>query len=305
MTFERGLLDILMFDSILVPTDGSDHALEAAEHGAALARVFKADLHVVSAVDIQTAVGPFNAGGLEPEIRARLQADAEEKITAVTEAIALPGSVQTDILTGNAVTEILAYCEDNGIDLIVMGTHGRTGVKRYVAGSVTEAVVRKAEVPVLTVRATDQNHVDTYSDILVPTDGSEFAAAAVEPALEIAATFDARVHALHVVDLGDVAFSADYTLPTELINHLQEEGEAATEELAARARDAGVDAVTEVLTGYPAREILDYAEENDIDMIAMGTAGRTGLSRFVLGSTTERVIRHAEMPVLAVNAREK
>ena len=295
-----------MFDSILVPTDGSDHALEAAEHGAALARAFEADLHVVSAVDMQTAVGPFNAGGLEPEIRARLQADAEEKVTAVTEAVEVPAGVRTDVLIGNAVTEILAYCEDNGMDLIVMGTHGRTGVKRYVAGSVTEAVVRKAEVPVLTVRATDQSReTDTYSDILVPTDGSKFAAAAVEPALEVAAAFDARVHAIHVVDLGDVAFSADYSPPTELIDHLQEEGEAATDEIAARAREAGVDAVTDVLTGYPAREILDYAEENDIDMIAMGTAGRTGLSRFVLGSTTERVIRHADSPVLAVNTREE
>jgi nucleotide-binding universal stress UspA family protein len=187
-----------------------------------------------------------------------------------------------------------------------MGTHGRTGVGRYLAGSVTESVVRHADVPVFTVRATEQSRkTDSYDDILVPTDGSTAATAAVEPACEIAAQFDSRLHALNVVNLGDVATGSEYTLPTDLIDTLEAQGEKVTERIAARARESGVETVTQVVDGFPAADILDYAEENDIDLIVMGTAGRTGLNRFIMGSTTERLIRHADMPVLAVNARDQ
>ncbi|AAV44849.1 universal stress protein (plasmid) [Haloarcula marismortui ATCC 43049] len=295
-----------MFDSILVPTDGSEHATRAAEHGAALARAFSASLHVMAVIDTRTAGGPFSGGDLEDETLDRMTADAEDTVTAITDAVDAAGAIQTTIRTGNPADEICAYRDDHDIDLIAMGTHGRTGVGRYLAGSVTESVVRHADVPVFTVRATEQSRkTDSYDDILVPTDGSTAATAAVEPACEIAAQFDSRLHALNVVNLGDVATGSEYTLPTDLIDTLEAQGEKVTERIAARARESGVETVTQVVDGFPAADILDYAEENDIDLIVMGTAGRTGLNRFIMGSTTERLIRHADMPVLAVNARDQ
>ncbi|WP_434531797.1 universal stress protein [Haloarcula sp. NS06] len=295
-----------MLDSILVPTDGSEHATRAAEHGAALARAFSASLHVMAVIDTRTAGGPFSSGNLDDETLDRMTADAEETVTAITDAVDAAGAIQTTIRTGNPAAEICAYRDDNEIDLIAMGTHGRTGVGRYLAGSVTESVVRQADVPVFTVRATEQSReTDSYDDILVPTDGSTSATAAVEPACEIAAKFDSRVHALNIVNLGDIATGAEYTLPKDLIDTLESQGEKVTERIAARAREAGVETVTQVINGFPAADILDYAEENDIDLIVMGTAGRTGLNRFIMGSTTERLIRHADMPVLAVNARDQ
>lgn len=294
-----------MFDSILVPTDGSECAARAAEHGAALASAFSASLHVLAVIDTRTAGGPFSDGDLEDEILDRMTADAEETMTAITDAVDIAEEIQTTIRKGNPVNEICTYRDDNDVDLIAMGTHGRTGVGRYLAGSVTENVVRQADVPVFTVRATKQSR-DTapYDDILVPTDGSASAAAAVEPACEIAAQFDSRVHALNVVNLGDVATGSEYTLPKDLIDTLESQGETETERVATRAREFGAETVTEVVSGFPASEILDYAAENGIDLIAMGTTGRTGLNRFLMGSTTERIIRHADMPVLAVNARD-
>ncbi|EMA11172.1 universal stress protein [Haloarcula marismortui] len=295
-----------MFDSILVPTDGSEHATRAAEHGAALAHAFSASLHVMAVIDTRTAGGPFSGGDLEDETLDRMTADAEDTVTAITDAVDAAGAIQTTIRTGNPADEICAYRDDHDIDLIAMGTHGRTGVERYLAGSVTESVVRHADVPVFTVRATEQSRkTDSYDDILVPTDGSTAATAAVEPACEIAAQFDSRLHALNVVNLGDVATGSEYTLPTDLIDTLEAQGEKVTERIAARARESGVETVTQVVDGFPAADILDYAEENDIDLIVMGTAGRTGLNRFIMGSTTERLIRHADMPVLAVNARDQ
>ncbi|SFS10124.1 Nucleotide-binding universal stress protein, UspA family [Halomicrobium zhouii] len=294
-----------MIDTVLVPTDGSEHAVRAAEHGVAIAEAFDATLHVLTVVDVRAAAGPFDAGGLREEFLEHLEADAEDSIDAVEAAVDPSQGLQTTVREGDPVDEILDYAADHGIDLIAMGTHGRTGVERYVMGSVTEQVVRRAGVPVLTVRATESSrHAGAYDEVMIPTDGSESADAAVDPALELAARFDARVHAVHVLNVGDADVGVEHANSAALLARLRDHGESAVEAVANRAREAGVDVVTNVDGGYPASGILDYADENDVDCIAMGTAGRTGLNRFLLGSTTERVVRHANVPVLAVNARD-
>lgn len=294
-----------MYDTVLVPTDGSDDALRAAEHGAALARAFDATLHLLHVVDLRAAGGPFDAGGLGEKFRERLRADAGETIDATQAAISLPEGLRTAIEEGPPVRTIHEYADEHDVELVAMGTQGRTGVDRFVAGSVAEGVVRQATVPVLTVRATDRS--DTaggYAEVLLPTDGSDYAARAVGPALAIAERFGARVHVLHVVNPADLPAEAGDTPPVELLERLEAEGKAVTEEIAERVREAGLEAVTSVREGYPAAALLDYAPDREIDLIAMGTAGKTGLNRFLLGSTTERVIRHAPVPVLAVNARD-
>lgn len=292
------------FDTVLVPTDDSEHAVRAAEYAATIARAFDATVHLLTVVDLRTAAGAFSAGGIDKATKSRLEADAEETVVEVSDGIGAATEVQTAVRSGMPVDEILTYRDDNEIDLITMGTHGRTGVSRYVMGSVTEQIVRKASVPVCTVRATERSRtLDACDEILLPTDGSEFAGAAVDPALAVAKQFHARVHVVRIVDVGDIAINSEYTAPEALFERLTEEAETVTESIAARARAAELEAVTHVREGFPATDILEYAEENDIGMIAMGTAGRTGLNRFLLGSTTERVIRHADMPVLAVNIR--
>jgi len=293
-----------MFDTVLVPADGSDHTVRAAEHGAAIAEAFDATLHVITVVDHRAAAGPFDTGGLREEFLDRLEADAEDIVDAVAKAVDASQGLQTAVRRGDPVDEILDYAADHEIDLVAMGTHGRTGVERYVMGSVTEQVVRRAGVPVLSVRVTEASRrADAYDEIMIPTDGSESADAAVEPALELATRFDARVHAVHVLNVGDADVGVEHPESTALLDRLRAHGERAVEGVADRAREAGVDVVTNVDGGYPAAGILEYADANDVDCIAMGTAGRTGINRFLLGSTTERVIRHADVPVLAVNAR--
>ncbi len=295
-----------MYDTVLIPTDGSDHSVRAAEHGHFLAQLFDATVHVINVVDIQGAAGMFDAGGIVQSINDQLIAEGETAIEAVEAVVGERDSVTTAVVKGEPSETILEYADDHDVDVITMGTHGRTGLNRYIAGSVTERVVRLADVPVLTVRATDQSQfVGEYDEVLIPTDGSEPAATAIDHGLAIAQKTAARIHAVNIVDVGDVAASPNYTPPTEVIEHLESEGEAATDRIATHARARGLDAITEVREGFPASDLLDYADEHDIDLITMGTTGRTGLNRYLLGSTTERIIRHAEMPVLAVNAREQ
>lgn len=292
----------MMYDTIIVPTDGSEHAIRAAEHGLSLARGFGATVHVVSAVDVRSAAGLFDAGGVDEEFVERLEAERETAIEAVEAVLREYERVETALVDGDPVSAILEYAAEQDADLIAMGIQGRTGLNRYFSGSVTERVVRLSDIPVLTVRANDRTQVDAeYDDILLPTDGSDAAASAIEHGLAVAGRFDARVHAVHVVDIRNVAASAEYTLPSEVIERFRSRGQTATERIATRAGNAGIDAVTAVPEGSPASELLVYGDENDVDLIAMGTTGRSGLERVLLGSTTERVIRRADMPVLAVN----
>ncbi|EMA56062.1 universal stress protein [Halococcus thailandensis] len=292
-----------MYDTILVPTDGSEHAIRAAEHAHYLARTFDATAHLVSAADIQTAGGMFNAGGVDREFVERIETENEEAIAA-TEAAFEDDAIETAVLRGKPADAIIEYADENDIDLISMGTHGRTGVSRYVAGSVTERVVRRASCPVLTAKAVERSErTGDYEDVLIPTDGSDAASAAIEHGIEIARQASARVHAINIIDIGAITLTPGSSAASELTERFEAEGERATEEIATRAADVDLDTTTGVYEGLPARDLLAYANEHGIDLITMGTTGRTGLNRYLLGSTAERVIRHAEMPVLAVNAR--
>jgi nucleotide-binding universal stress UspA family protein len=294
-----------MYDTLLVPTDGSEHAERAAEHALSVARAFDATVHLINVVDVQSEGGLFSAGGVDEEFLERLKDQARETI-ADLEAPAEPGDdVRTAVVEGRPSEGILDYAAENDADLVFMGTHGRTGLDRYVTGSVTERVVRQSNVPVFTVRATERSAVgDGYDRVLIPTDGSDCAAAAVNHGIAIAKKYDATVHAVNVVNVRTVTASDEIPPHTELLERLEERGEDATEAVAERAREAGLDASTAVLDGVPARGLREYAEENDVDLITMGTHGRRGLDRYLIGSTTTKVVRTAEMPVLSVRSFE-
>ena len=294
-----------MYEEILIPTDGSAEAGRAASHGLYLASLFDASVHVLAVVDIASAAGPFDAGGIDEEFRRRLEADAEESIEAVTSLAASVDDLTTAVEKGDPATEILSYTERNEIDLIAMGNQGRTGVHRYIAGSTTEQVARLSPVPVLTSRDTDRSRAVTeFDDILLPTDGSEPAEQAIDHAIAIAQQAQAHLHVVSVVNVGDLVAGPTYTLPSDVLDHVESKAIEATETVVGRANDAGVDSTTTIPTGRPSRELLTYIDANDIDLVAMGTHGHSGLERVLLGSTTERIMRHATIPVLSVSARD-
>ncbi|MCO8268566.1 MULTISPECIES: universal stress protein [unclassified Haloferax] len=137
-----------------------------------------------------------------------------------------------------------------------------------------------------------------YSEILVPTDGSRAAERAIDHALDLAKTYDARIHALYVVDTS-IYTSLDAGADV-VIDALEREGDAATRHVLAAAEEAGIDAQAEVVTGTAYRSIREYIDDHDIDLVVMGTHGRTGLSHYLLGSVTERVVRTSPVPVLTI-----
>ncbi|WP_254768644.1 universal stress protein [Salinilacihabitans rarus] len=149
-----------MYNDVLVPTDGSEGTRQAIGHALVVARQFDATVHALSIVP----EGPY--GTLEGEEEsASAEADAERAVSRVADDAARKDlDVRTEVRRGVPDEEILAYADENDVDVIVMGTHGRTGLDRVLVGSVTERVVRNAEIPVLTVRASDQPRISDPED---------------------------------------------------------------------------------------------------------------------------------------------
>jgi nucleotide-binding universal stress UspA family protein len=139
-----------------------------------------------------------------------------------------------------------------------------------------------------------------YDDVLIPTDGTDAVQPAVDHALDLAETYGAALHALYVVDQG--AYVGVDVRSDMIIETLETEGEEAVEAVEERAEAAGVPVTTAIVRGDPYREILDYADEQGVDLVVMGTHGRRGLDRYLLGSVTEKVVRSADLPVLTVRA---
>ncbi|PCR90281.1 universal stress protein [Natrinema ejinorense] len=283
-----------MTTRLLVPTDGSDSARAALEHALDIAADQDATVHVLYVADTNepslTQLGGDVVDVLEregDEILSDAAALAEDRGVSVT----------TTVVQGDPRKTIADRTTVDEVDLVVMGAHGRRGISEYVLGSVTDYVVNRSEVPVVTVRAADDaTRRYPYADVLVPTDGSDHATAAVERAASIATRHGATLHLLSIVDeLPETIASGSSQLSEQLEENVQE----VLDEAEAIARRAGADPVTTtVSTGSVPREITAYADAEGIDLVVMGTHGHTGLDRHLLGSFSERVIRTSPVPVL-------
>ncbi len=150
-----------------------------------------------------------------------------------------------------------------------------------------------------------------YNTILIPTDGSEVAENAVTHAIDLATKYDASIHALYVVDLD----AMDVAVGTEQIDRFRQGDLSDLPELESRARratgyvakeasDHKLDVTEAIVAGNPRKQIANYGEEHDIDLIVMGSAGRGGVRRVLLGSVAERTLRTTDIPVLVVDIRD-
>lgn len=137
-----------------------------------------------------------------------------------------------------------------------------------------------------------------YEHVLLPTDGSDAAEVAIDEALGVAELTDATVHALSVVEDASYPPVPDAAVAT-LDESMREVAEAALGEVRSRATERGLEYQAAVKRGAPAEQILDYADAADVDLIVMGTQGRSNLDRVLLGSVTETVVRNADVPVMA------
>ncbi|MFB6092955.1 MAG: universal stress protein [Haloquadratum sp.] len=289
-----------MFETVLFPTDGSVGAFRVLDHVLDLAARHDATLHVLTVVDRE---GDQRTAD-ESEAESAAETDAEATVAEVTERADGRGvETHTAVRRGEPFQTIVDYADGADVDLIAMPTHGRSGLERLFLGSTTERVVRHATAPVLTVRpSADRELAYPYRRVLVPTDGSECANEALGVGSDLAVATDARLDVLSVVDV--TSFGLDARVDLQL-DQLESSAQTVVDDAVGVATDAGLapDAVTgDVRTGTsPVREINAYVDDNDVDLVVVGTHGRTGLDRYLLGSVTEKLLRTTTVPVMTVH----
>lgn len=283
-----------MYDTILIPTDGSECAERAIAMGLAFAEKFDASLHAVYIID-RTMV-PSSAEAAAEEMFTKY---GKQALSVVDERAATAGVRATTEIVQSAEglhETIIEHARDHDADLIVMGSHGRTGLSRIALGSVAARTIRDSPIPVLTVKQIASEAVDR---ILLPVDGSRGAVAAATHAIELALETNAALHVLHVIDVAH--FSGEFD-SSHVYDAFERIGQEAVDDVIERAEQAGVTSIeSTIVNGRPGRSIAEYATEQDIDLIVMGTHGRSGIDHYLLGSVAEAVARIADPPVLTIN----
>lgn len=196
----------------------------------------------------------------------------------------------------SAANVILDYIDEHQFDLVIMGTHGRTGIKNWIYGSITEKVVRLSKIPVLTMH-NDPGKIK-ISRILVPVDFSGNSKHGINEARKIAAEFNAEIHFIHVLE--QYMHPSYHVVGMESIFIFNPEMKEKTTGKLKEFCTEIPNSKYVCIEGTAHVTISDYAMENDIDLIVMSTKGFTGLDHLLIGSTTERVVRKAPCPVLTV-----
>ena len=306
---------MIRIQRILFPTDFSAYAEGAFTHATYLAARFGAELHVLHAVSDESTPardwpGASDTGPLQISL-ADVFEDLELPLPPPSEDGEPDDTVEvieTEIV-GRAVPEVvLDYVNDEEIDLVVMGTHGRRGLRRMMMGSVAEEVVRLAPCPVFTVGGREAGERGwAIRHIVAPVDFSSHSVLAARHAAALAEAYDADLTLFHVIDAATVPTGGTPTLgpvrvsASEVQARSQKMLERHMADLRAEFPAVG-DVRTFVGVGRPASDIVDFAEEHEADLVVVGSHGRTGMKRLLMGSVAEQVVRSALCPVFTVKS---
>lgn len=284
-----------MYERIIVALDGSELAEVAIPYAQELA------LRLGSELDVVTVCEP------------PCEQESMQKVYIDNMAAELGRSgirLHSVLLYGKAADAILDYSERNKINLIAMSTHGRSGVSRWVMGSVADKVLRGASCPILLIsaRKSEEPKLETVvlKRILLPLDGSPLGESALPHVEELASKTNAEVLLLQVV------IPLERTIPIEGYTvHLADvyadvlaQAKTYLTKMEQRLKQKGIAARYEVISGLPASVIIDYARDKAVNLVAMSTHGRSGVSRWVLGSVADKVLHGCRSPLLLVRASQ-
>jgi nucleotide-binding universal stress UspA family protein len=294
---------------ILCPVDFSEFSLDALRHGVVLAQWYGAELSVVHVYDPPAPLLPVK--GLPGNLPLAPTIEVEEIVQALRrfcEPVLASTAPNANMVVreGNPAREIARQAEEASADLLILGTHGRSGFERLFLGSVTEKVLRSTRVPVLTIPPpVRQPGPAVFKTILCAVDFSDASIRALEYGLSLAKEADARIILLHAIEdvLGDI--SAEHLDQATLAEYHRRLAQDATRRLSAAVPDdARVWARPDerIVKGRAYRVILDLVAAEGVDLVVMGVHGRSALDRLVFGSTTHRIIREAGCPVLTLRS---
>lgn len=296
--------------NILVPIDFSKMSIQAIETAKGLANRFGAAIHLVHVHHWQYSadfVGPVISSGFLPQ---SFEEDRNEQLADELKTIArkagLSPSDQTHLRTGaSAFHEICTLAQEIPADLIVIPTHGYTGLKHVFLGSTAERIVQHAPCPVFVVRQVGKRAAGAkcfYKKILVPVDFSACSQKGLQYAIGVANELGAKIVLLNATYLGYI-YSAEgtalYDIPG-LQKAARERAERQMQKLVRAAKFGGVKFETVFTEASPVLDICDFSKDHGVDLIITSTHGLTGFQHVLIGSIAEKVVRHAPCSVLVV-----
>ena len=295
--------------NILCATDFSDFSNHTIPYGVALAKEFDARLYICHVIDLSSIAiyGEFQLNPVDQQNRIRKQA-AEQLDQIIGEQ---PVKWEPLITVGHTADEVSRLAEEKEIDLVIAATRGRSGLKRLILGSVTERLMRVLSCPLLVVHSPEHEFVNPVSQeislnkILVGCDFSPDSDLAFQHALSLAQEFEADLHLVHVIEpsVSSELLKPDKTLSAEIQRGLHQRF---TEKLITMIPEEARNwctPETRILEGQPYEALVRYAETNAMDMIVLGVRGHGLVKTLLLGSTTDRVVRHTACPVLSVSTK--
>lgn len=291
---------------ILCGTDLSDTSYPAVTYGIALAREFQATLTICHVVDLPTPT-MYGEAYLEPKDHLeRSETYAAERIQEIMEGQDVRWGLE--IAVGNAADELAAIARDRQADVALTATRGRSGLKRLLIGSVTERLLRTLPCPLLVVRGQQErpalplDGAFRFKRILVGCDFSPDSELALNHALSLAQEFETELHLAHAIEPPTYLdlMKTSETFETEIRKDIRRSVVKRLEEQIPDEARHWCAPRTALLEGRPEDELIRYAEANGIDLIVLGVRGHGLIGSLFIGSTTDRIVRHAPCPVLAV-----
>ncbi len=292
-----------MFKNILVATDFSDSSRAAARAGLSLARKCLARLQFLHVVSYLEDVYNFSRFGIPDQ---DWQSTIRNRLEDFFPAELYPNSERHLVIGHSNADEILKFARTHQSDLIVVGSRGRSAIAKLLLGSVTQQMSRLSEIPVLIVK--DAQHSESryqgFERVLVPTDFSDAAMKALDVGLKFANFLKADLHLVHVVDLPAMQeFHSHYPVQMPVPKSCELNTDSVLQNMVANQQVIGNVKVA-TLSGEPVSEIIRFVHDNQIDFIVMGTHGRKGLERVLLGSVTAGVAARSKVPVMTVSSPE-
>lgn len=294
-----------MFDSILVPLDGSAFAEAALPPATAIASRGTGALDLVM---VQDPVPAYGYGALEEQP----QAWRAEYLAAVEEELAsrIGERVEYSLLVGSVTAELERHAGETDPDLMVLATHGRGPFSRFWLGSVADHVVRHSTYPVLLIRPEEDQELDlsaepNFDNILIPLDGSEEGETILDVAIPFGDLFDSEYTLTRVVHYPAEVVSSympdTVHISEEIVESGKIEAEKYLEGVANKLRDDGYNVDIDVRVDvHPASGIQRAADELGADLIALATHGRGGVERTLVGSVADKLIRSTHLPTLVI-----
>jgi nucleotide-binding universal stress UspA family protein len=306
-----------MFQSMILPLDGSSFAEEAVPMAGLLARAYGAQLHLVHVIRPSPDVD-FKTPEEDLEWRSQVREAASEALGEMAGKLRREGvNARAEVREGRVVDTLLACAQERNADLAVLTTHGAGGFRRWWLGSVADALLRRSEVPVLLVRPWDDTRDRTpeeprFRTILVPLDGSRSGEKALSHARNLRDRLGAKLVLVQVVpsalEVGTLYGIPSVKVEGEARRKQKEAALAYLQEVANRLSESeggegGVE-VRVMESSGAAEGILEAARVTGADLLVLSTHGRGGISRAVVGSVADKVIRGAVPPVLAIRTIE-